>query len=313
MGRVQRACDVRRATCDARERAARHVARVREHAARHVARGTRHVAQRTWHLDRCTLHVTAATAAVSLFFLLSASPSAAPIIDRVMAVVSGSIVTLSDVEAAMAVGIINPGKGQDPLGAALNELINRTLMLIEVDRYAPPDPSPEQIEARVRDLRARLGTADAARQLAEYGLSDGALRSLARDDLRLGTYLDQRFVAMDPVTDVDVERYYREHQAEFRRDGIVQPLADVRQEVIDRFIAARRAQLITEWVQGLRSRADVTILYLAQSSRSEVQSTIELPTLDFRRPQCPTACRIISLRLKPACATAGAMMLRRRK
>lgn len=200
--------------------------------------------------------------AVLVLTLLSSVATAAPIIDRVMAVVSGTMITLSDVEAAVAVGIISPPKSPDPIAAALNELIDRTLMLIEVDRYAPPEPRSQRLDARVAELRARLGASNPEQQLAEYGLTEEALRSLARDDLRLRTYLNQRFAAVDPVTDEDVERYYREHQGEFTREGAVQPLAAVRQEVIDRVVASRRAQMIADWVKGLRSRADVTILYL---------------------------------------------------
>jgi hypothetical protein len=216
---------------------------------------------------RATLRVTAP---LTLFVVLSAASFAAPIIDRVMAVVSGSIITLSDIEASTAVGIITPPKGPDPIGGALNELIDRTLMLIEVDRYAPPEPRPELLEARVRELRAHLGTTDPERQLSKYGLSEEALRGLARDDLRLQAYLNQRFASVDPVTDEEVERYYREHQWEFSRDGAVQPLADVRQEVIGRVMATRRTQMIGDWLKGLRSRADVTILYLP---KSDVQSS----------------------------------------
>lgn len=265
---MQRECDVPCAACDVQEHGVRNIARRPWHAAQHVARRTQHIAL-SLHVARGTWHVAAAA---SLCFLLSAgSSSAAPIIDRVMAVVSGSIITLSDVEAAMAVGIVNVPNGPDPIGPALDELIDRTLMLIEVDRYAPPEPRPERLESRLRELLAHLDTSDPERQLSKYGLSNEALRGFARDDLRLRVYLNQRFAAGDPVTDEDVERYYGEHQGEFSREGVVQPLADVRQEVIQRVVATRRAQMIADWVKGLRSRADVTILYLPQS---EVQSSM---------------------------------------
>ncbi len=217
-------------------------------------------------VQRARCAVRGATCAVLVLTSLSCVASAAPIIDRVMAVVSGTIITLSDVEAAIATGIIAPPKGPDPIGTALNELIDRTLMLIEVDRYAPPEPRPQRLDTRVSELRARLGGTDADRQLSKYGLSEQSLRSIARDDLRLQAYLNQRFTSVDPVTDEDVERYYREHQNEFTSGGVVQPLADVRQQVIDRVVMARRAQMIADWVKGLRSRTEVTILYLPGSA-----------------------------------------------
>ena len=142
-------------------------------------------------------------------------------IDRVLAVVNGSVITLSDVIAARDLGIVSPGNAADPIRAILSSLIDRTLELSEVDRYAPPEPTAAALAREVEIVRARFPTAaafDAA--LARCGMDLSRLREMLREDLRIREYLDQRFVAA----------------------------------------ADRRPQLVTDWLAGLRRRAELTDL-----------------------------------------------------
>ncbi|HSL24346.1 MAG TPA: hypothetical protein VK886_22620 [Vicinamibacterales bacterium] len=203
-----------------------------------------------------------AAAAIAFTLALAGSLLArAPVIDRVLAVVSGTIVTLSDVHAAIALGLVNTAGAADPVGSALEQLIERTLMLAEVERYAPPEPEKAQVEARVRDVRARFpGDAAFRDTLTAYGLDEDRLRAIARDDLRLQTYLDQRFASAAEASPDDVQTYYREHASEFTRDGAPLPLAAVEQDIRQRIAADRRRALIDEWSLGLRLRADVIVV-----------------------------------------------------
>lgn len=212
-----------------------------------------HVARRT--VGRCTC----LAAAVSI---LAVAASASPVIDRVLAVVSGSIITLSDVNGAIALGIVNTAGARDPVRAALDQLIDRGLMLAEVERYAPPEPAPDAVQARVSALRARAAQpgGELEQTLTALGFDETRLRAIARDDLRLQGYLNQRFAASVPPADDDVLRYYRAHQAEFLRDGVQQPLSAVEGEVRSRLDAERRAALVDEWLRQLRLRSDVLVL-----------------------------------------------------
>jgi hypothetical protein len=197
-----------------------------------------------------------------LVVVLAVPSAAAPIIERVLAVVSGSIITLSDVHAAIRFGVVDVAGAADPVGAALDRLIERVLMLAEVERYAPPEPSADEIDARVRALRAPFPSdAELGRVLQIYGVTPERLRAFARDDLRLAAYLDQRFASAGRASDEDVLRFYRDHQEEFTRGGVLLPLAEVEGQIRRRLDATRRAQQIEEWTRGLRLRADVTVLY----------------------------------------------------
>jgi hypothetical protein len=163
------------------------------------------------------------------------------IIDRVLAILPGQIITLSDVEAALDLGLVEAPAGSDRVAAALNAVIDRVLMLNEVRRVAPPEPSPAAIDARVARIRERFGSpAELSAVLAARGLDDSIVRLYAADDLRLASYLDERFTAAAQPTDEEI-----------RQAG-----EQARQRLTDE----RRRTLIGAWTAELRRRADVTVL-----------------------------------------------------
>lgn len=182
------------------------------------------------------------------------------LIERTLAIVGGQVITLSDARTALALGLVD-GTGQaDPIAAAATRLVERQLVLREVQRYAPPEPAPEAIESRLSVARQRFETPEAFEQaLAEGGFTEQRLRGWIRDDLRIQAYLDQRFAVAGIPTDQEVAAYYNSNRAEFERAGL--PFAEASGLIRERLGAARRAELITDWVSDLRRRADVVELF----------------------------------------------------
>ncbi len=188
---------------------------------------------------------------------------AAPVqlIDRILAVVAGDPITLSDVTAAMTLGLVRPPAGDDRSQAVLNALIDRRLQLMEVNRYVPPEPAEAAIDARVAEVRARFDTDVAFNAaLVETGVTPAQLRARVRDNLRIEEYLQQRFGAAFQPGDDDVVRDHRSHEAEFTRDGVLRPYAEVRGEARARLIEERTGTLVRDWTAGLRRRAEVIVL-----------------------------------------------------
>jgi hypothetical protein len=153
--------------------------------------------------------------------------ASAETIDRVLAVVSGQLITLTDVMAARDLGLQTGDGGSDPVRVILTKLIDRELVLSEVERYAPPEPTADAVDREVQRVRARLASPqafDAA--LARSGIDEKHLRETLRQDLRMAAYMNQRFTASDD----------------------------------------RRRAAIDEWMASLRRRADVIDLYLTPAS-----------------------------------------------
>ena len=151
---------------------------------------------------------------------------AADTIDRVLAVVSGQLILLSDVNAVRDLGIVNVRvDSADPTGEVLGTLIDRELMLAEVDRYAPQEPDNAAIDREIAIVRGRFPSEKAFNDvLTRSGYDLAHLREIVRQNLRLRAYLDQRF----PTTDTDLRR---------------------------------RQTMIDDWVAGLRRRTPVVNLY----------------------------------------------------
>lgn len=178
----------------------------------------------------------------------------AQVVDRVLAVVDGRLVTLSDVRASTMLGLTPGGDGLEA-GQAAERWIERILILAEVDRFAPPEPDQAQVDRRVAELLARLGQAGgAAAELAALGVDASWVRLWVRDDLRIQSYVEQRFAgAVEPTAD-EISRYLRDNAGDVAGQGT--PGADEAGALARaRMIDARRRALVADWIDGLRKRA----------------------------------------------------------
>lgn len=170
--------------------------------------------------------------------LLLAHPrvvAAQELLDRVLAVASGEVITLSDVRASLELGRVDVGRTADPVRVALSQLIDRALVLDEVDRFAPPEPSADDVDRAFDAVVRRFGAADTFELvLTRNGVDRQYVRALLREDLRIRAYLDQRFTADS--------------------------------------VAAQR-QLVDEWVSGLRQRAQVVDQYAPPEASAPARGT----------------------------------------
>ena len=157
------------------------------------------------------------------------------LVERTLAIVGGRAVTLADVTAAMVLNLI---PGSPNLDVAIERLVERALVLREVERYAPAEPTARAIDDKLTEVRSHSSDAEVAAALAAGGFTEARLRDWIRDDLRIAAYLDQRFAA---AADLAVE----------------QALPELRQ----RLSAERRASLIADWVADLRRRTPVVELW----------------------------------------------------
>ena len=177
--------------------------------------------------------------------------SAGEVIDRVVAIVAGELIMLSDVNAVRTLGLSSAASSASA-DEVVNRLIDRSLVLSEIERYSPPEPAPAMIEQGMQEVRNRFSTqASFDEALARVGFSERRLRQNIRQDLRITAYEQQRFTAPTP-SDEDAQRFYQEH-----RDRFAATFADAREQVQQEMLALRRATLVSDWVAGLRRRAQI--------------------------------------------------------
>jgi hypothetical protein len=190
-------------------------------------------------------------------------PQNGQVIDRILATVGGALVLQSDAVAMMRLGAVQAPPGRDPLQWAMDRLIERRLMLIEVDRYGPPEPDRAAIDRRLQALDERIGSgAKLEAILRETGLSVEQLRLHVRDELRIEAYIQQRFGATFQPTEDDIVAYYRAHPGEFTRDGQLMPFGQARDQARRAVLEQLRSAAVREWLAELRRRTQVEVLYL---------------------------------------------------
>lgn len=166
--------------------------------------------------------ICSAFLALALTAVVGRAARADEVIDRVLAVVAGDLIMQSDVRAARELGLVTANDAADQDHAILSQLIDRALILDEVERYAPPEPPTDAIERAFRGVRGRFASDDGfAAALARVGFDEKQLRSVLRQNLRIRAYLDQRFGGETPE---------------------------------------RGEAIIAAWVAGLRSRATIVDL-----------------------------------------------------
>jgi hypothetical protein len=180
------------------------------------------------------------------------------LIERVAARVNGYAITLTDVRAAIALGVVDAPMGANQEAVATEGLINRQLMLAEVSRFAPPEPDSAAIASEAAALTAKAGPG-LATVMASNGLDQASIRDIARDTLRLQAYLDQRFGTTVQLTEEEIAQYYRNRTDEFTRNGTLSPFTEVEPLARERAAAQRRAATVAQWVRDLRMRADISV------------------------------------------------------
>ena len=194
-------------------------------------------------------------ALVVLLAVLGVAARQDTLVDRTVAVVGGTAITLSDVQTALALGLIE-AVGPDADAEGVVRLVERWLILHEVSRFAPPEPAQSDVDARLAAVSARAGSPEAlAALLTRGGFTPGRLAAWVRDDLRIAAYLDQRFATAGVASEADVAEYASAHAADLDAAGV--PAADRPRVARERLQAERRRELITDWLAELRRRTPV--------------------------------------------------------
>jgi hypothetical protein len=182
---------------------------------------------------------------------LSAAPLSAQLLDQIVARVNGSAITQTDINAAVGLGVIEAA-------TAVQQMVDRQLMIVEVARFPPDSPTEAAIDALVARMKAHAGAGYDA-LLTRNGVDERRVRDMARDTLRIEAYVDQRFGSSAQASAQDARDYYERNREQFTRNGVLAPFESVEAAARQGASAERRTAAVGQWLQGLRTRGDVVI------------------------------------------------------
>lgn len=194
-------------------------------------------------------------------FLLGAAAQPVELVDRVLAVVNGQPLMLSELRGFVELGLLEVALPNLRSADVVARLIDRRLMLAEAERFPLPPPDAAAIDAALATVTARVPTRAAFEAaLARAGFTEARVRAIVRENLRIARYLAERFGAPAEPTEEEIRQYYRDHPTAFTVDGRLRPFEEVRDLARARLGAERRDALVEQWLAELRRRADIVRL-----------------------------------------------------
>ena len=156
--------------------------------------------------------------------LFAAPPrSGAEVVDRIVAIINDSIITLSELNAATAVavdrlGVKERGAGteQEIRNKILDSLIEQKLVKQASDR-AGIEVSEREVDNAIEDVKAqnRMEQETLLLALAQSGLTYNEYREQIKEQIRQVKYINKEFRSKISIQPEDIEDYYRQNQAEF--------------------------------------------------------------------------------------------------
>lgn len=198
-----------------------------------------------------------------LFSLLAGMDLArAQTVNCLVAFVNGQALTLMDLEIAREFGLFEQqsaaGSGDARL-AVLDALIDQKVIL-EVARESVTVRNDE-LSLALGVLREKLGPEAFQAKLRRFGLAEDDLRPYLADRIRFDRVVSARFATAIPVSQAEVEKFYREvYTPEQKAKGLEpDPIESVVSGLEARIRADLKMRKVAEWVRNARSQAEVRI------------------------------------------------------
>lgn len=195
---------------------------------------------------------------VLIFLVLTTGSAKQDVIDKVVATVDRQIIMLSDVRAVTELGVLVMGSNEGSETQVTSRLVNRVLILVEVDRFLVSEPLQTEIQRRIDALKEHHSTVKSFETAwKSVGMTEERLYRLIRNDLRIDSYLRQRFTSTAEPTNAELLQYHKENQDLYILNGLRLPFNDARELVRDDLLEERRQVIIQNWIARLHESVEV--------------------------------------------------------
>jgi len=184
---------------------------------------------------------------VSLWLITAAH---AEILDRIVAVVDGNIITLSDLQQEREIRARLGEKPIDDDKALLQELIENRLIESQMADFPGVEVTDEEVDAELKKTQARQGAASQA------------VREAVRKRLQMQRYFDVRFRQFLRASDEEVRKYYDEvFVPEARKRGVnpVPSFEQVADMIRMNIIEEKLDHEVMGWLEAIRRRSNIEI------------------------------------------------------
>ena len=203
-----------------------------------------------------------------VFVLLLAALGQAQVVDRMVAVVNKRVILESELDQAARVEFLLQGKPIEKLTqtdrvAVLERLIDRSLLDQQIVNPAMLDPAPEELAAKIKEVRSGIPGAATDAQwsalLAGYGLTQPDVAEQLTSEIRILRLIDLRFRGLVRVEKDAIATYYQEHfLPEVRKRNVAEPkLSEVSDKIEQILLEQGIDNLLSSWLKTLRAQAHI--------------------------------------------------------
>ena len=203
-----------------------------------------------------------------VILLVLAGSAQAQVVDRMVAVVNKQVILESELDQAMRVEFLLQGKSIEQLAptdriAVLERLIDRSLLEQQIVDPAMLNPGPEDLAAKIKELREGLpGAGNDERWkiiLAGYGLTQQDVEDQLTAQFRILRFIDLRFRGLVQVDKDAISAYYQDQfLPEVRKRNVAEPKLSEVSDKIEQILAEQRIDaLLSNWLKTLRAQAHI--------------------------------------------------------
>ncbi len=211
--------------------------------------------------------------------LLLAAACCAQVVDRMVAVVNKRVILESELDQAARVEFLMQGKPLQQLTqteklAVLDRLIDRSLIDQQMVHSEILDPTPEEIAARIAEIRRQMPGAQTEESwqkiLSGYGLTQQDVEDSVASQVRILRFVDLRFRGLVRVDRNSVEAYYRDKfLPQVRAQGAAEPpLSAVSGKIENVLVEQSIDEMLARWLDTLRGQAHIEKMISAPAGSS---------------------------------------------
>lgn len=177
-------------------------------------------------------------------------PVEAQVLDRMVAVVEGHVITLSDVRQEREVRSRLGETSPDDDAALIREMIDDYLIERQSSNFPGADVTQEEINTELKNSSTKEGTPSAA------------LRDAVGRRVRMKKYFDLRFRQFIRPSDDDLKKYYDDvfvPEAKNRGLNPIPPLAQITDAVRNNVVQEQMNHEINVWLDAIRARSNIEV------------------------------------------------------
>lgn len=206
---------------------------------------------------------------ISIFFALAlghlvmgANVQQRETVDRILALVNGELITLTDVRIAKAFGLYEK-EGAVKIDGTIDEVLQKLIdqkLVIQVTSEST-SVNQEEMDALLDRISKEMGNGQFQEQLDRFGMQRNDLRPYVFERMLYRKIISSRFDRAVLVTLNEIQDYYEKRYvpAQESRGLEVKSMFDILDEIETILRGEKSEKQIREWLQNLREKADIQI------------------------------------------------------